>query len=447
MILSILASLTSIITSLPAWVAAILFLLILVLIIFLGIPVTYALGITSILFLILYGKSLSIIISAIMIPLSSFPFLGVFLFVLMGVVFEKTGLTEVIVDAIEPLVGRVKGGLGVVVTVGCAFYGLLTGSVAATAAAFSRLMGSEMEKRGYPREFAAAVITAAAPLGAFIPPSIPAIVIATATGTSVFTMFMVGAALGIVITFSLIILILLVSYIKGYGGVEKEFTLKEILIRVAKATPLVAVPIGVLGGIYLGVFSVTEGGAFGCVLAFIVAALYKRLKLGAIREIFIESTKSTAVVMLLISTSYILNFTWSLTGINNSLLEFFRIVAASYSPQVSLTVLALILFILGMFFDVIVLAVAWGSVVISAFAPFGINPYHINALFLMGILIGTVTPPVGAGLFVVSDTLKISIERMAKALISFVVLYAALYILAVYVSDLSLWLPRLLRLV
>jgi TRAP-type C4-dicarboxylate transport system, large permease component len=156
-------------------------------------------------------------------------------------------------------VGRVKGGLGVVVTVGCAFYGLLTGAVAATAAAFSRLMGSEMEKRGYPREFAAAVITAAAPLGAFIPPSIPAIVIATATGTSVFTMFMVGAALGIVITFSLIILILLVSYIKGYGGVEKEFTLKEILIRVAKATPLVAVPIGVLGGIYLGVFSVTEG--------------------------------------------------------------------------------------------------------------------------------------------------------------------------------------------
>lgn len=447
MILSILASLTSIITSLPVWVAAILFLLILVLIILLGIPVTYALGITSILFLILYGKSLSIIISAIMIPLSSFPFLGVFLFVLMGVVFEKTGLTEVIVDAIEPLVGRVKGGLGIVVTAGCAFYGLLTGSVAATAAAFSRLMGSEMEKRGYPREFAAAVITASAPLGAFIPPSIPAIVIATATGTSVFTMFMVGAALGIVVMFSLIILILLVSYIKGYGGIEKKFTLKEILIRVAKATPLVAVPIGVLGGIYLGVFSVTEGGAFGCVIAFIVAALYKRLRLGTIREIFIESTKSTAVVMLLISTSYILNFTWSLTGINNSLLEFFKIVAASYSPQVSLTVLALILFILGMFFDVIVLAVAWGSVVISAFAPYGINPYHINSLFLMGILIGTVTPPVGAGLFVVSDTLKISIERMAKALISFVVLYAALYILAVYVPDLSLWLPRLLRLI
>ncbi|MEM4953415.1 MAG: TRAP transporter large permease subunit, partial [Desulfurococcaceae archaeon] len=145
MIWSILASLTSIITSLPAWSVAIIFLLILVAIILLGIPVTYAIGITSILFLILYGKSLSTVISAIMIPLSSFPLLGVFLFVLMGVIFEKTRLTEVIVDALEPLVGRVKGGLGVVVTIGCAFYGLLTGAVAATAAAFSRLMGFEME--------------------------------------------------------------------------------------------------------------------------------------------------------------------------------------------------------------------------------------------------------------------------------------------------------------
>jgi TRAP-type C4-dicarboxylate transport system, large permease component len=166
-----------------------------------------------------------------------------------------------------------------------------------------------------------------------------------------------------------------------------------------------------------------------------------------IPEIFVESAKSTAVVMLMISTSYILNFTWSLTGINSSLLEFFRKVATSYSPQISLTILALILLILGMFFDVIVLAIAWGSVVISAFAPYGINPYHINALFLMGVLIGTATPPVGAGVFVVSDTLKISVERVLKGMVPFIALYAVLYILTVYVPDVSLWLLKLLRLI
>lgn len=443
----LLAFLTSLITSLPVWAVAVVFLLVLIALILVGIPVTYAIGITSLLFLTIYGKSLSIVISAIMIPLSSFPLLGVFLFILMGVVFEKTRLTEVIVDALEPTVGRVKGGLGVVVTVGCAFYGLLTGAVAATAAAFSRLMGSEMIKRGYSREFTASVITASAPLGAFIPPSIPAIIIATATGTSVFTMFLVGASLGITIMFALVILILIISYIRGYGGIERTYTYREIMIRAARALPVLAVPIGILLGIYMGVFSITEGGAFGCILAFIVAMAYRRLKLKLIPELFIEAARSTAVVMLMISTSYILNFTWSLTGINNSLVEFFRHMALSYSPQISLTILALVLVILGMFFDVIVLAIAWGSVIISAFAPYGVNPYHINSLFLMGVLIGTATPPVGAGVFVVADTLKINVERILKGMIPFIFLYTLIYIAVVFVPDISLWMPKLLGLV
>ncbi|MEM0369030.1 MAG: TRAP transporter large permease subunit, partial [Desulfurococcaceae archaeon] len=184
-----------------------------------------------------------------------------------------------------------------------------------------------------------------------------------------------------------------------------------------------------------------------CVLAFIIAALYGKLKPKMIPEILVESAKSSAVVMLMISTSYILNFTWSLTGINNSLLEFFRKLAVSYSPQISLTALALILLILGMFFDVIVLAIAWGSVIISAFTPYGVNPYHINALFLMGVLIGTATPPVGAGVFVVSDTLKIGVEKILKGMIPFIALYALMYVLIVYVPDISLWLPKLLRLI
>lgn len=446
-LLFIFSAITSFITSLPVWLIAIVFLLILIGLILIGLPVTFAIGLTSLLFLVIYGKSLSIIISAIMIPISSFPLLGVFLFILMGVVFEKTRLTEVIVDALEPVVGRVKGGLGVVVTLGCAFYGLLTGAVAATAAAFSKLVGPEMEKRGYPRDFASAVITASAPLGAFIPPSIPAIILATSTGTSVFTTFMVGASLGLVIAFTLIVLIVIISYIKGYGGIEKKYTLREIIIRWLKAIPLLSVPVGILIGIYIGVFSVTEGGAFGCILAFIVAALYRRLNLKSIPSMFLDAAKSTAVVMLMISTSYILNFTWSLTGINDSLLRFFRGIATIYSPQISLVILALILVVLGMFFDVIVLAVAWGSVIVSTFAPYGVNPYHINALFLMGVLIGTATPPVGAGVFVVSDAMKISIEKLLKAMIPFILLYVAIYVAVVFIPELALWIPRLIGLI
>ncbi|WP_276813715.1 TRAP transporter large permease [Desulfurococcus amylolyticus] len=392
-----------------------------------------------------HGKPDAIVFSSYLFSTLFMTSMGVYLFVLMGTVFEKAGLTEVIVDALEPLVGRVKGGLAVVTVLGCTFFGLLTGAVAATAA-FSRIMGPEMEKRGYPRECVAAILAASAPLGAFIPPSIPAIIIATSTGTSVLTMFMVGGAIGIIVMVALIILALATSYIKGYGGVEKRFTVREVFIRVIKALPLLAVPLLVLAGIYLGVFSVTEAGALGALGAFMVAACYRRLTVRKIIDILLESGRSTAVVMLMISTSYILNYTWSLTGINNSMLQFFVNISKTYSPYVSLTVLAIILAILGMFFDVIVLAVAWGATIMSAFTPYGISPYHIGALFLFGVLLGTATSPVGAAVFVVSDSLKVKIEEIFKGIIPFVLLYIVLYIILIFIPETSLWLPRLLGL-
>jgi len=427
-------------------VTGIIFFVLLLILIILGVPVTFSIGLSSIITMLLTGIDLTTAAKAMVLPVRSFPLLGVFLFTFMGVVFEKTGLTSLIVDALQPIFGRVKGGLAVVTVVGCAFFGLLTGAVAATAAAFSRIMGPEMEHRGYPREFAAATITASSPLGAFIPPSIPAIIIAVATNTSVISMFFVAAALGVLVMLALIIAILVVSFRKGYGGLERRYTLREIIINILKAAPLVAVPLSVLGGIYLGIFSVTEAGALGAIAALLVAAAYRTLTPKKIAQIFIEACKTTAVVLLMIGASYILNYTWSLSGLNEALIGFFRSISAGVSPFIALLILAGILAVLGMFFDVIVLAIAWGATIISALAPYGINPYHINALFLYGVLLGTSTPPVGAGVFVVAQSLNIEIEKVLKAILPFLLVYLILYIFIVLVPEAVLWLPRVLGL-
>ncbi len=431
---------------LPLAVIGIIFFALLLGLIILGVPVTFSIGLSGIITMLLTGIDLTTAVKAMVLPIRSFPLLGVFLFTFMGVVFEKTGLTRLIVDAIQPILGRVKGGLAVVTVVGCAFFGLLTGAVAATAAAFSRIMGPEMGRRGYPKEFAAATITASSPLGAFIPPSIPAIIIAVATNTSVITMFFVAAALGILVMLSLIISILIISYKKGYGGLERKYTFREIIVNILKAAPLVAVPLSVLGGIYLGIFSVTEAGALGAIAALIVAAAYRALSLKKVAEIFLEASKTTAVVLLMIGASYILNYTWSLSGLNETLIGFFKSISTVVSPTVALLILAGILAILGMFFDVIVLAIAWGATIISAMAPYGINPYHINALFLYGVLLGTSTPPVGAGVFVVAQSLKIEIEKILKAILPFLIVYLIVYVIIVLVPDAVLWLPKLLGL-
>jgi len=424
----------------------IIFFIVLFALIFSGLPVTFSIGLSSIVLMLLANVDLTTATTAVMQPLRSFPLLGVFLFTFMGVVFEKTGLTKLIVDALQPILGRVKGGLAVAVAVGCAFFGLLTGAVAATAAAFSRLMGSEMERRGYPRGFTAAVITASAPLGAFIPPSIPAIIIATATNTSVLTMFIVGGALGILVLLGLIILILIISYKNNLGGLERRYTLREMLLNIAKAMPLLAVPLLVLGSIYLGVFSVTEAGALGALSALAVAAAYKTLTPRKILDIILESGKTTAVVIFMIGNSYILNYAWSLSKLNYAMIEFFTSMSTAISPLIALTVLAAILAVFGMFFDVIVLAIAWGATIISAFTPYGINPYHINALFLFGVLLGTATPPVGAAVFVTAQSLNIEVEKLLKAMIPFIVMYLLIYVIIVYIPDSFLWLPKALGL-
>jgi len=431
---------------LPLALIGIIFFALLLGLIILGVPVTFSIGLSGIITMLLTGIDLTTAVKAMVLPIRSFPLLGVFLFTFMGVVFEKTGLTRLIVDALQPILGRVRGGLAVVTVVGCAFFGLLTGAVAATAAAFSRIMGPEMSRRGYPKEFAAATITASSPLGAFIPPSIPAIIIAVATNTSVITMFFVAAALGILVMLSLIVAILIISYRKGYGGLERRYTFRETVFNVLKALPLIAVPLSVLGGIYLGIFSVTEAGALGAVAALIVAAAYRTLTFRKVVEIMLEASKTTAVVLMMIGASYILNYTWSLSGLNLALIGFFKSVSTAVSPMVALLVLASILAVLGMFFDVIVLAIAWGATIISAMAPYGINPYHINALFLYGVLLGTSTPPVGAGVFVVAQALNIEIEKILKAILPFLTIYLIVYVIVVLFPESVLWLPKVLGL-
>uniref|UniRef100_A0A7C2ZL73 TRAP transporter large permease n=1 Tax=Ignisphaera aggregans TaxID=334771 RepID=A0A7C2ZL73_9CREN len=439
-----LEALSSLITTLPQWAVALAYLVILVGLIIAGIPVSISIGLTSVLFIVLYNVKLSTITTAICQAYDAWPMLGIFLFTFMGVVFEKSGLTELIVNALQPTVGRLRGGLGIVAILGCAFYGLLTGSVAATAAAYTRLLGNEMVKRGYDRNYTAGLIAAAAPLGAFIPPSIPAIVIGIAIGGSILTMFLVGAALGLVIIPGLILINTIISMRKGYGGVERVYTRREIVVNIIKACPPFIVTIGILASIYLGLMSVTEAGAMGAVLSLVVAAAYRRINRRNIIEIFVEAVKSTSVVMFLITMSFVLQYTWSLAGINEAFKLFLMSTARTYGAHIALTIMALILFVLGMFFDVIVLAIAWGAYISAALAPFGINIYHVGALFLLGVLIGTATPPVGSGVFVVADTMKIGLEDIFRGIKWFLPFYLILYVAAVYIPDLSLWLPRML---
>jgi len=415
---------------------------------FAGVPLAFSLGISSIIVaLVVGGVSPYLLVKAFYYPFQSFSLVAIYLFVAMGIIFYRTGLASLLVDSLRPLIGRKRYGLPLLAVLTSAIFGLLTGSAVATAATMGTFIGREMEKRGYPKAFTAAVIANAAPLGALIPPSIPALVLAISTNTSVLTNFAVVGAIGIELTILLSIAVIILSQRRKYGIIEERaYTRREVIINALKALSIAIVPISVLGSIYSGLLSVSEAGAAGVVSGLLLAAAYRRLNLRILYDILKDSAISTASVFLLISASYMVSYVWGISKVYVALNNAFASLAV-ISPLLTLLAVAGFLLVMGMFIDLIIFNITLAPIIVAILRPLDINPYHINAIFALGNLIGTVTPPVGTVLAMACKVLDASIDAdIIRETWLLLVPSIVIWILVIFVPQASLWLPQLLGL-
>lgn len=410
---------------------------------FLGVPITFSLGASGTVTLLLGGKQLTILTKSMFAPFESYTLLAVFLFTLMGAIFEKTGMASLLVDALMPIVGRFRGGLALTTTYASALFGALTGSSNATCATFSKLMGKEMVDKGYPRPWTAAMIASAAQLGQLIPPSMTCVILGVVTGTSIGTLFMVDLAIGIMTLAILTVFILVVAKRRNLGGVAQNYARSEVIGRVLKALPIASVPLIVMGGMYGGIFTPTEAGAIGSLISLILALFYRKLNARRFYQIIVDSAATTSMVMLLIAASYVVSYIMSFTGITQWLVQFLVNLSSS-GVYVGLLFLIVLLLIMGCFIDLIVLCILLAPTAVTALQPLGLNPYHINAIFLVANLVGLITPPVGVSLFISTYTLEEKIERVSKEIIPFVILYIIITLIVCFSPDSIFWLPRLL---
>ena len=261
-----------------------------------GVPITLSLGVGGLAALVMSGSRMTLLVKSMFSPFESFTLLAIFLFTMMGVVYQKSGMASLLCDALMPVIGRVKGGLALVMVYGSAMFGALTGSANATCATFTKLLGPEMVRTGYPRDWTAAVIASASPLGQLIPPSMTCIVLGVTTGTSIGTLFMVDLAIGILTLIALTAVILFVAHKHNFGGDTHRYTFAEAMGAVVRMLPLVSVPVIVLGGMYGGIFTATEAGAIGSFASIILAACYRKMSFQAFYEIIIDSAATTAMV-------------------------------------------------------------------------------------------------------------------------------------------------------
>ncbi|MDD3022012.1 MAG: TRAP transporter large permease [Alphaproteobacteria bacterium] len=410
---------------------------------FIGVPITFSLGAGGVASLLASGMKMSLVMKSSLSVFDSFTMLAIFLFTMMGVIYQKTGLASLLTDALKPGIGRRKGGLALVVTYASAIFGALTGSANATCATFSKLFGKEMVENGYPKDWTAATIAAASPLGQLIPPSVTCIVLGVSMGLSISSLFIVDLAMGLATILGLTVVILIIARMRNYGGSDRVYTKQERRKATLKMLPLLSVPLLVIGGMYAGWFTPTEAGAIGAAFSFLLGMAYKRLSWKLFYQIVIDACKTTAIVLLLCAASYIISDVMSMTGITKFFTEFLVQISGSGAIW-GMLFLFLVLLVMGCFIDLIVLCIILAPTAAAALAPFGVNPYHIAAIFLIGNLIGIVTPPVGVALFISSSSLKVKMEQISKQILPFIGMYIVLTLIFIFIPESTLWLAQML---
>lgn len=408
-----------------------------------GTPVAWSIAISSFLTLMV---SIPILPAATTVSqrigtgLDSFALLAIPLFILSGELMNKGGIAHRLIAFAKTLVGALPGGLALINIISAMLMGAIAGSAMAAASAMGSILGPEMEKEGYSREFGAAVNITAATTGLVIPPSNVLIVYSLASGgASIAALFLAGYIPGILTGLFLMIVASVWAKKKGYK-VGKRSSLKEVFKTFIDALPSLFMLVVVIGGIVTGIFTATEASAIAVLYSFLLGLFYKEISLPKMPQILLDSSATTAIVMLLIGAS--MSMSWALSYENIPQDISTALLALSDNPIVILLIINLLLLFVGIFMDMTPAVLIFTPIFLPVVTALGLDPVHFGIIMVLNLCIGLCTPPVGSVLFVGVGIAKTSIEKVVKPLLPlFIAMIIALF-LVTYFPELSLWLPR-----
>ena len=322
------------------------------------------------------------------------------------------------------------------------FFAAISGSGPATVAALGSILIPAMIAAGYEKGFSAAIMATAGGIGVIIPPSIAFIVYAVAANASIAKLFMAGFVPGVVVGLSLIGAGYLISKKRGYKGSEVA-TGAEIWQSTKEAFWGLMTPVIILGGIYGGIFTPTEAAGIAVIYAFIVGVfIHKELKVSELPKVLVDTAISSAVVMLIVSSAAV--FSWLLANQNIPTMMAQWFLGISRDPIIILMLINVLLLITGCFLDAISAMMILVPILVPVVTALGIDITHFGIIMTVNLAIGMVTPPVGVNLYVACSIADISIERISKAVMPFLLASLVALLLITYLPQLSLFLPNYL---
>ena len=409
----------------------------------LGAPIFVSLGVASLVVLVQSEIPLSIIPVDLLKVSDMFPLLAVVGFIFAGALMERSGMAAQIVDIAAMIVGRVRGGLGMVTILGCMFFAAMIGSGPGTVAAMGSLMIPSMIRKGYSREYAAGVTATGGTLGILIPPSNPMIVYGVIANVSISTLFMAGFLPGFMVGLVLMMTTYIYARRAGFKGSMETQTLADFGRALVRNFWSLLAPVVILGSIYAGVCTPVEASVVAVFYALFVGIFITR-KLNPME--FWESIKltnmSTATIIIVVGVSTLFGRFITMYQIPQKLAEL--MLGFTSEPYLILLMIGALLFFLGMFMETLATIVILAPVFMPVITQVGIDPIFFGIIWVMVNEVALLSPPLGVNLFIAMNLSGLSLERVARGALPYMVVLILLILLLMGFDDLVLLIPRLL---
>lgn len=411
---------------------------------FLGIPIAYALCMSSILYMALYSEVPLIIIAQQMLKgVDSFTLMAIPFFVIAGSLMQNGGIARRMVNFAKSCIGFIPGGLAVVTIVTSMIFAAMTGAGAATTAAVGGIMIPFMKEEGYDADYASAVQAVGGIFGPLIPPSVLMVLYGVASGQSVGDMLLAGLIPGLFLGLIVIAVVLYHCVRKGYKG-SGSFNMKEVGKNFVSAIWAMLAPVIILGGIYSGIFTPTEASAVACFYCLIIGVfVYREIKPKQVCSIVWDGVKSAASIMFIVGATQVFGWVITREGIPQVIATMFT--SSINSPLIFLLAVCLILLIAGCFIDAVPALLIFAPIFCPTAQAYGIDMIHFGVVMVVVLCIGLVTPPVGINLFVASSVGGEPIHKIIPHLPKLILAVMAGALLIVLFPSLSTFLPGLLK--
>jgi tripartite ATP-independent transporter DctM subunit len=412
-----------------------------------GVPIAFGMGLAGATWILFFqGMEPTILARRFYYALNSFPLLAIPLFIMLGILADRARMLPHLVVWLQMILGRLRGGMAYINVVSAMLFAGISGTAVSDIASLGRTLIQLMTRAGYPLTYSAALTSATSIIGPIIPPSVAMIIYALAVGNvSVGAMFAAGAIPGVLFGVGFLSMAFVTTRRGKYGAVQAWPTPRDFLMQTLRVVPLLVLPIIIAGGIFSGVFTVTESAAVGVAYTVIVGLLARpRLRWKDIYDATMYSAVVSAVAGMLLGAGAIVSWILTYNRVTQDLADL--LLSFSVGPVGYMLIVVVVLLILGMLMDAVPIMIALAPLLAPIARQYGISDVHFGLVFVVTCLIGLVTPPVGIILFMTSSITGVKLEPLSLAVFPFVVWMTIVVILMVFFPPLTLWLPKLIGL-